>query len=237
MMLMIVKMENKENLINRYHKLKKKNLIEEKYDVDDFLQSYNNFKKCVPVKKKSIKKKGSNKTGKRSKIVKGRISINGGAYLQRLEDLGEKPITGDDLKKALDEMTEILDSLKYTPKGSDIKPFSMFLNLFRGNDYDLNYRMQMQEFPQYFEYMPPTLNIKNILTLIPDLIEYITIYLNHKRKVKEYLVESGKMKAEDIEPSSFEVVAQQFQDAKDTYDSKLSNITSPRSAMKRQMLL
>ena len=95
----------------------------------------------------------------------------------------------------------------------------------------------MQELPEYFDYIPPTLNIKNIITLVPDLMEYITIYLKHRRNVKEYLVESGKMKPEDIEPSSFEVTAQRLQDAKDQFDSKLSNITNPKSALKRKMLL
>ena len=33
------------------------------------------------------------------------------------------------------------------------------------------------------------------------------------------------MKPEDIEPNSFEVMAQQFQDNKDAFDSKLSNLT------------
>ena len=188
------------------------------------------------TKKKSKIKSGTKANRKKTKS-KNKKSIKGGAYLQRLEDLGDKPITGDDLKKSLDEITEILDSLKYTPKGSAIKPFSMFLNLFRGNDYDLNYKIKMEEAPQYFEYMPPSLNIKNIITLIPDLVEYITIYLNHRKKVKEYLVESGQMKPEDIEPNSFEVMAQQFQDNKDAFDSKLSNITNPKNAIKRKMLL
>ena len=250
MMLMMLKMENKKNLIIRYHQLKNKKIIDKRYEVDDFLQSYTNFKKCVPLrksfKKRSINKKSIKKKSKKKSIVKAnkqktkskyKKSIKGGAYLQRLEDLGDKPITGDDLKKSLDEITEILDGLKYTPKGRDIKPFSMFLNLFRGNDYDLNYKIKMEEAPQYFEYMPPSLNIKNIITLIPDLVEYITIYLNHRKKVKEYLVETGQMKPEDIEPNSFEVMAQQFQDKKDIFDSKLSNITNPKNAIKRKMMM
>lgn len=255
MMLMMVKMENKKNIIIRYHKLKDKNIIDSKYDVDDFLQSYTNFKKCVPLKKKNSLKKKIVKKIKRDKTkgetkveIKGKTkktkktkntkkTIKGGAYLKRLEDLGDKPITGNDLKKSLDEITDILDGLKYTPKGSNIKPFSMFLNLFRGNEYDLNYRIQMQEAPQYFDYIPPTLNIKNIIKLIPDLVEYITIYLNHKRKVKEYLVDSGEMKPEDIEPNTFEVMAQQFQDKKDIFDSKVSNISNPKNMIKRQILL
>ena len=246
-------MENKQNLIKRYQQLKNKKVIENKYKVEDFLQSYNNFKKCfskddkidrktksVSTKSKDNTKKIKNKTKSnkgKTKRSKKRVNVKGGAYLQRLEDLGDKPITGDDLRQSLDEITEILDSLKYTPKGTDMKPFSMFLNLFRGNDYDLNYRIQMQEAPQYFEYFPPSLNIKNILTLLPDLVEYITIYRKHRQFVNEYLVSTGQLRKEDIKPTELELAAQKFQDAKDTFDSNLSNITSPRSAIKRKMLL
>ncbi len=61
--------------------------------------------------------------------------------------------------------------------------------------------------------------------------------LNHRKKVKEYLVETGQMKPEDIEPNSFEVMAQQFQDNKDAFDSKLSKITNPKNAIKRKMIM
>ncbi len=245
MMLMIIKMENKQNLITRFQQLKKRNLIENKYKTDDFLQSYNNFKKCFSNKKnkksksnsKNKNKKGSLKIKKGVRNIKNKIYIKGGAYLQRLEDLADKPITGNDLKKSLDEITDIIDSLKYTPKGSDMKPFSMFLNLFRGNDYDLNYRLKMQEAPQYFEYMPPSLNIKNILNLLPDLVEYITIYKKHRKFLNEYLVSIGQLREEDIKPTELEEAAQKFQDAKDTFDANLSNITNPKNAIKRKMLM
>tara|TARA_B100000902_G_C27320915_1_gene924391 strand:- start:145 stop:1140 length:996 start_codon:yes stop_codon:yes gene_type:complete len=245
MMLMIIKMENKQNLITRFQQLKRRNLIENKYKTDDFLQSYNNFKKCFSNKKnkksksnsKNKNKKGSLKIKKGVRNIKNKIYIKGGAYLQRLEDLADKPITGNDLKKSLDEITDIIDSLKYTPKGSDMKPFSMFLNLFRGNDYDLNYRLKMQEAPQYFEYMPPSLNIKNILNLLPDLVEYITIYKKHRKFLNEYLVSIGQLREEDIKPTELEEAAQKFQDAKDTFDANLSNITNPKNAIKRKMLM
>lgn len=234
MLLIMMKMESKKELIKRYNTLIEKNIIEKKYKVDDFLQSYKNFKRCVPLKK-NLKKSKKKKKDINKSSIKIKKNIKGGTYLQRLEDLDEKPITGKDLKKALDEITEFLNILKATDKGSGVKPFAMFLNLFRGDENDLDNHINMVEIPQYYKYMPPTLNIQNILNLIPELPEYITIYLNHKNKVNEYLVENGKIKKKDITPSSIENIARQMQETKLKLNNNINSMYNPSASFKRNL--
>ena len=139
---------------------------------------------------------------------------NGGVYLLGLENKGEQPITGNDLNRALDEISSILTRLQYTPKGSGLKSTNLIMNLLRGDQEALRNYVKIHEIPKYVSYLPPSLNLTNILNDIDQIPDLYGVYKQYMNDVNQYKVETGELDPKDIKPDKFEQLAEKLVAAK-----------------------
>lgn len=119
----------------------------------------------------------------------------GGPYLQRLTEKGDKPITGYDFAKALDEMITILFSLQYTKDFSgqplQLKDVTMGLEWFRGNDWGFKNYVRNYWSQKFYSLYPPSINIGEILSRWDNIVDYLNMYTDDKRIRREYANEMG----------------------------------------------
>jgi len=146
----------------------------------------------------------------------GDLTQIGGAYLKRLEDKGDEPITGNDLSMALDEIANVLQTLQYTSKGADggLTGFNLITNLLRGNEEALNMYLKFYELPKYASLIPPSLNIGNILRDVPELPMYLNLHKTYRDILNQYKIEQGEIRPEDIKPSFLENLGAKIYEAK-----------------------
>lgn len=139
---------------------------------------------------------------------------NGGVYLLGLENKGEQPITGNDLNRALDEISSLLTRLQYTPKGSELKSTNLIMDLLRGDQQALYNYVKIYELPKYVSYLPPSLNLTNILNDIDQIPALYGIYKQYMNDINQYKVETGELDPKDIKPDKFEQIAEKLVAAK-----------------------
>lgn len=115
------------------------------------------------------------------------IKEGGTGYLKRLIDKGDKPITGNDVKILVDDITKLLDKLQYTPKGDNGLIFmNLLLKLFRGQEDELDKYLNTYEYPKYYTILPPAINFEQIKKELPHLAEYLTAMDEYKQNMSEY---------------------------------------------------
>jgi hypothetical protein len=119
----------------------------------------------------------------------------GGPYLQRLTEKGDKPITGYDFAKALDEMITMLFSLQYTKDFAgqplQLKDVTMGLEWFRGNDWGFKNYVRNYWARKFYSLYPPSINIGEILSRWDNIVDYLNMYTDDKRIRREYANEMG----------------------------------------------
>lgn len=119
----------------------------------------------------------------------------GGPYLQRLTEKGDKPITGYDFAKALDEMMTMMSSLQYTKDFSGrpmfLSDITRGLDWFRGNDWGLKYYVRNYWSSKFYSLYPPSINIGEILSRWDNIVDYLNMYTDDKRIRREYANEMG----------------------------------------------
>jgi hypothetical protein len=119
----------------------------------------------------------------------------GGPYLQRLTEKGDKPITGYDFAKALDEMMTMMSSLQYTKDFSGrplfLSDVTRGLDWFRGNDWGLKYYVRNYWARNFYSLYPPKINIGEILSRWDNIVDYLNMYTDDKRIRREYANEMG----------------------------------------------
>lgn len=119
----------------------------------------------------------------------------GGPYLQRLTEKGDKPITGYDFAKALDEMMTMMSSLQYTKDFSNrpmfLSDITRGLDWFRGNDWGLKYYVRNYWSSKFYSLYPPSINIGEILSRWDNIVDYLNMYTDDKRIRREYANEMG----------------------------------------------
>lgn len=119
----------------------------------------------------------------------------GGPYLQRLTEKGDKPITGYDFAKALDEMMSMMSSLQYTKDFSGqpllLSDVTRGLDWFRGNDWGLKYYVRNYWARKFYSLYPPSINIGEILSRWDNIVDYLNMYTDDKRIRREYANEMG----------------------------------------------
>lgn len=119
----------------------------------------------------------------------------GGPYLQRLTEKGDKPITGYDFAKALDEMMTMMSSLQYTKDFSGrplfLSDVTRGLDWFRGNDWSLKYYVRNYWARNFYSLYPPSINIGEILSRWDNIVDYLNMYTDDKRIRREYANEMG----------------------------------------------
>lgn len=119
----------------------------------------------------------------------------GGPYLQRLTEKGDKPITGYDFAKALDEMMTMMYSLQYTKDFAGqpllLSDVTRGLDWFRGNDWGLKYYVRNYWARKFYSLFPPRINIGEILSRWDNIVDYLNMYTDDKRIRREYANEMG----------------------------------------------
>ena len=139
----------------------------------------------------NIKKKKTNKKKKKGgEIAKG---VVGGPYLHRLVSKGDKPITGNDMKQSLKEITEILDKLRYIDEGKWVKEPNILLEYFTGDEKKLKDYIQFDMLPKYVNTtsFPPSINISAILGKLQNISSIISVYDTDKDLKKKYITSLG----------------------------------------------
>jgi len=137
--------------------------------------------------KGKVKGKGKEKT---------KSNYQGGFYFRNIEDKGDQPVTGNDIKKLLDEMQQFFYNAKYTEEGEFLTKTDTLLSMFRGDVDQFKSYVQWYILPKYYQYTPPFLKWDNIKAAIAnrkyeDLPDYLLAYQSYLRSRDEYLVEKG----------------------------------------------
>ena len=121
----------------------------------------------------------------------------GGFYFKSLEEKGDKPITGADLTKLLDEMQQFFYNAKYTEEGKFLQDTDILLSMLRGDVNQFKSILQYRIFPQFYSTYPPSINFGAIYHELiekrrwEDLPDYLLAYQSYLRARDEYLVEKG----------------------------------------------
>ena len=243
-------LNDKQEIINLLKSLRdKKHIIHQQITNDELIEFHITMLKYIPTIVKHMNKYNMlnkdiiikfNENNKRGKISRNqtinKTSINkiikkrGGAFLKRLEDKGNDPITGAELSQALDEISDVLQKIIYTPRGSKLKPFSTLLNIFRGNKEALDMYLRYYVLPEFASVIPLKLNIGKVLTESTDLINYLNAYYTYKNYIDNYKVDMGELKPSDIKSSQFEKMIENLTNAKMNYQMTRMKI-NPKMAV------
>ena len=134
---------------------------------------------------------------KKKRGTKNRRTHNGGFYFKSLEEKGDKPITGADLTRLLDEMQQFFYNAKYTEEGKFLQDTDTLLSMLRGDVNQFKSILQYRIFPQFYSAYPPFIKWDAIYTELiekrrwEDLPDYLLAYQSYLRSRDEYLVEKG----------------------------------------------
>lgn len=140
----------------------------------------------------------------------------GGPYLMRLTEKGDKPITGDDMKKTIDEIITILSDLRYLDDAKDAYGPTVLLNYFTGNIDDLKSYFKYKFFPKFYSTNPPMIKFGEIFKRWDNIVDVLNVYKNDKKIKKEWAVDKG-LKPEDVLKPGF---LDKFADKFDSLDQK-----------------
>ena len=137
------------------------------------------------------------KNTKRKNNTNRKSHHHGGFYFKSLEEKGDKPITGADLTKLLDEMQQFFYNAKYTQEGQFLQDTDTLLSMLRGDISQFRGFMQYRIFPQFYNFYPPYIKWDAIYHELiekrrwEDLPDYLLAYQSYLRSRDEYLVEKG----------------------------------------------
>jgi hypothetical protein len=191
------------------------------------LEQIHTFKKLYKVlktnckescKKKTLKNKNRTNSKKYSKKQLHKIKggeliegVKGGPYLYRLTEKGNKPITGNDLKKSLGEITEILDLVRHVDEGKWVKEPHIAISYFNGDEKKVKNYLQMELLPKYVNLntFPPRINFSGIMSKISNVSSWLSIYNKDKEFRKKYLEEQGLDPAKYLKASKYDKMVAQ----------------------------
>ncbi len=167
------------------------------------------YGKPIPVI--NISKK-SKKSMKSNSILSG-----GGPYLAHIIDKGDQPVTGDDFKKAMDDIAQILSPLMFAPEvleDFDVFTASTLLDIFTGGD-DVSaakeyFKWKMSD--KYFSWFPPSIYMDKVWDVATEAQNYLNVYFTHQRIKHQALADEGKLSEKDLQPSALEQTAQKIFD-------------------------
>lgn len=168
----------------------------------------------------------------------------GGFYFKSLEEKGDKPITGADLTRLLDEMQQFFYNAKYTEEGKFLQDTDTLLSMFRGDVNQFKGILQYRIFPQFYNAFPPFIKWDAIYSELiekrrwEDLPDYLLAYQSYLRSRDEYLVEKGlkppSVLQRDLYTGFYNKMANSindnmyaFQNARNKFQGKFFPITLP----------
>ena len=168
----------------------------------------------------------------------------GGFYFKSLEDKGEKPITGADLTKLLDEVQQFFYNAKYTSEGQHLQDTDTLVSMLRGDVNQFKGFLQYRIFPKYYTVYPPFLKWEGIKEAYEtkkweDIPDYLLAYQSYLRSRDEYDVERGlkppSVLQKDLYTGFYNKMAhsldtniQQFQQYRNKYQGRFFPITVPQ---------
>jgi len=168
----------------------------------------------------------------------------GGFYFKSLEDKGEKPITGADLTKLLDEVQQFFYNAKYTSEGQHLQDTDTLLSMLRGDVNQFKGILQYRIFPKYYTVYPPFLKWEGIKEAYEtkkweDIPDYLLAYQSYLRSRDEYDVERGLKSPAVLQKdlytgfynkmaNSLDTNIQQFQQYRNKYQGRFYPITVPQ---------
>jgi len=149
----------------------------------------NSIKKILPQTQQTPQSQQSLKTHKTQKH-------HGGFYFRNIEDNPEKPVTGADITKLLDDIQQFFYNAKYTSEGQFLQDTDTVLSMLRGDVNQFKGLLQYRIFPKYYTPYPPFLNWSGIKEAIDtkkweDIPDYLLAYQSYLRSRDEYDVERG----------------------------------------------
>ncbi len=121
---------------------------------------------------------------------------HGGFYFKSLEEKADKPLTGSDLTRLLDEMQQFFYNAQYTEEGKFLQDTNTVISMLRGDLNQFKGILRYRIFPKYYQAYPPFLKWGAISEAIKtqkyeDLPDYLLAYQSYLRSRDEYLVEKG----------------------------------------------
>jgi len=148
--------------------------------VNNLLISYINISSKDKIKKKTVKN----------------ILYKGGFFFKNIEDKGDKPITGADVTKLLDDIQSFFYNAKYVEEGKFLVDTDAVLSMLRGDTSQFRSLLNYRIMPQYISTTPPFINFGSIKKAIDerkyeDIADYLLAYQTYLRLQDEYLVEKG----------------------------------------------
>jgi hypothetical protein len=212
------------------------------------LEQIHTFKKLYKILKSSCNEKCRNKSLKKqlvndkkqskklSKAKKPKLhggefikGVKGGPYLYRLTEKGDKPITGNDLKKSLKEITEILDLVRHVDEGKWVKQPNMLISYFNGDQKKVENYLKRELLPKYINMntFPPTINFSGIMNKISNASSWVSIYNKDKEFRKGYIKEKGLDPAKYLKASKYDKMVAQVS----LMDKKLKDAKEKRSKL------
>jgi hypothetical protein len=193
--LLLKKMKKSEKHINKeiikiLKDIRKNNKLIKATTTDQELDA---IYKVLSTKLQTIKQNlNNNKTDNKNKTYK----TSGGFYFKSLEEKGDKPITGADLAKLLDEIQDFFYNAKYTQEGAFLREVDTLISMLRGDVGQFKNYLIYQIFPKYYQVTPPFIKWDGIKAAwdsakYEDLPDYLLAYQKYLRSRDEYLVEKG----------------------------------------------
>jgi len=182
-------------------------------------------KKLFPIVKLfEVLYNDNNEGDKYSKIKSG-----GGAYLGHIIDKGDKPITGNDFKKAVDDISQILSSVMFAPALTErfgVFGVTTLMDIFQGNDEAFKEYFKWHLSDEYLDIYPPSLKMDKITELLPSLQNYINVYFTHEHIKNQAAVDEGKLGQAALNPSALEQLSEKIFSTEMDMQMALFNPTS-----------
>jgi hypothetical protein len=168
----------------------------------------------------------------------------GGFYFRNIEDNPDKPVTGADVTKLLDDIQQFFYNAKYTTEGQFLVDTDAVLSMLRGDINQFKGILQYRIFPKYYTPYPPFINWAGIRDAIEnkkweDIPDYLLAYQSYLRSRDEYDVERGlkspSVLQKDLYNGFYNKVAhsldtniQQFQQYRNKFQGRFFPITVPQ---------
>jgi hypothetical protein len=150
------------------------------------------------------------------------ILYKGGFFFKNIEDKADKPITGSDVTKLLDDIQSFFNNAKYVDEGKFLVDTDAVISMLRGDTSQFKSLMNYRIFPKYISKTPPFINFDAVKQAIAerkyeDIADYLLAYQTYLRLQDEYLVEKGLKPPSALNKDLYKGVYNEFANKLDTY--------------------
>jgi hypothetical protein len=173
---------------------------------------------------------------------------NGGYYLKRLEEKEDKPITGSDLTRLLDELQGITGNFRYAPEGKFLGKADIMINLMRGDEESLKSYIKFFILPNFYKIfpIPHLINIFGVDKNNPpndyvgktplweryeDIGDYLLTYQAYQKARNQYYVDKGMAPPDVLEPGFMEKLTEDIDKIATKYSRTKSTLTNPTTGL------